>query len=441
LLADDMGLGKTVMTIAFCAAEKSHKRLKQGCLIIAPRSMLGVWQKEFQRFAPSLSVYAYHGSKRDPAELTQHDIICTTYAIATRDAHHIGPVRFDMIVCDEAQALKNPATKATKILKTFTGDWRLALTGTPMENHLGELWSLMRWLNASLLGSEKHFSTIFRKPIEKEADQIAGARLRSRIAPVLLRRSKDVVAQDLPEKTQTTVIVEMGKKQRELYESIRVAMDDRLRSAIASKGLAKSGLLLLEALLRLRQVCCDPSLIKTETAQAVDESAKIDALRDMLPTLVEDGRRILIFSQFTGMLQRIEQLCAELNITCGKLTGQTQKRQELIDDFQDEKFPVFLISLKAGGTGLTLTAADTIIHFDPWWNPAVEDQATDRAHRIGQTKPVFVYRFITAGSVEERISTLQERKRELAASIYGKDGQVTAQLSEDDVAELFRPLG
>ena len=300
----------------------------------------------------------------------------------------------------------------------------------------------MHWLNPGLLGSRATFDTAFRTPIEKAGDQTRLEQLQRRIAPFLLRRTKALVAKDLPAKTSSILAVRLEGGQRDLYESVRIAMDDRLASALKDKGLRRSRIEVLDALLKLRQCCCDPRLVKAKGASSVKLSAKLDALCELLPTLIEDGRRILIFSQFTSMLALIDKSLEELEIKRVILTGETPvpQRQALIDRFQNGEVPVFLISLKAGGTGLNLTAADTVILYDPWWNPAVEDQAIDRVHRIGQDKPVFVYRIVAQGTVEERMVELQGRKRALADALYGDEERVAGDLTEADLAALLAPI-
>ncbi|MGE5769892.1 MAG: DEAD/DEAH box helicase, partial [Betaproteobacteria bacterium] len=279
-----------------------------------------------------------------------------------------------------------------------------------------------------------------RRPIEKQGDQERRDLLARRIRPFILRRRKEDVAQELPPKTIIVRSVELEGAQRDLYETVRAAMDSKVREEIALRGFARSQIVILDALLKLRQVCCDPRLVKAMAARKVEERAKLDLLMAMLPELVDEGRRILVFSQFTSMLALIESELDEAGLSYELLTGDTVDREAAIRNFQEGTAPIFLISLKAGGVGLNLTAADTVIHYDPWWNPAVENQATDRAHRLGQDKPVFVYKLIVAGSIEEKILALQERKAELAASILSEDRSVDVKFGSDDLAALFEPL-
>jgi SNF2 family DNA or RNA helicase len=309
-----------------------------------------------------------------------------------------------------------------------------------LENHLGELHAQVTWTAAGVFGTRASFDTFFVKPII-QGDRERSELLRRRLQLVLLRRTKQQVATDLPPRSESVMMVELGARQRALYESIRLAMDARIREVIAAKGLARSGIEVIEALLRLRQVACDPALLKTPDGLACAESAKLETLAEMLPTMVEDGRRILIFSQFTSFLDRIEDVVLQpANLTWLRLDGQTRNRQVLVDRFQAKEVPIFLLSLKAGGTGLTLTAADTVILADPWWNPAVEAQAADRAHRIGQTQPVLVYRLVAAATIEEKVLALQARKRALADALYDETGQSLGSLTAEDLAALLAPI-
>jgi len=317
---------------------------------------------------------------------------------------------------------------------------RLCLTGTPLENHLGELWSLFHFLMPGLLGDATTFRRAYRTPIEKHADAARRENLVRRIRPFILRRTKDQVAPELPPKSEILRPVELAGPQRELYETVRASVHERVRAEIAARGIAQSHIVVLDALLKLRQICCDPRLLKVDAARHVKESAKLQLLLEMLQELLPEGRRVLIFSQFTSMLDLIEPELAKLAMGHVKLTGQTRDRERPVKAFQSGKVPLFLISLKAGGTGLNLTAADTVIHYDPWWNPAVEDQASGRAHRIGQDKPVFIYKLIVSGSVEEKIAILQASKAALARSVLDKDAGVSLPLTPDDIQALFEPM-
>jgi superfamily II DNA or RNA helicase len=443
ILADDMGLGKTVQALAHFLVEKREGRLDRPCLVVCPTSVVPNWLAEAARLAPELRVLSLHGPDRANRfpEIDNADLVVTTYALLPRDADHLLPIKWHMAVLDEAQAIKNAAAKTTHLVCRLDARHRLCLTGTPMENHLGELWSQFAFLMPGLLGDAKRFARVFRTPIEKKQDGERRAVLSGRLKPFLLRRTKSLVAADLPPKTEILRPLELAGPQRDLYETVRVAMHEKVRREVAEKGLARSHIVVLDALLKLRQVCCDPRLVKLTAARQVSASAKLDHLMEMLPPLIEDGRQILLFSQFTSMLDLIKPALAEAGIDFVELRGDTKDRAAPVARFQKGEAPLFLISLKAGGTGLNLTAADTVIHYDPWWNPAVEDQATDRAHRIGQDKSVFVYKLVAQGTVEERMLELQQRKKALAAGIYNAAGGTGAGLGADDIERLFDPLG
>ena len=318
----------------------------------------------------------------------------------------------------EAQFAKNPKSKTYKTIKSINAKTKLCLTGTPMENHYGELWALFNIISPGLLGTEKSFKKYYRTPIEKHANAEIQQHLSRRLAPFMLRRNKDEVVKELPKKTQIIRKVELTQKQRDLYESVRLTMEKKIRKALQEKGLAQSHIVILDALLKLRQICCHTSLLKTKANSQNHESAKLELLADMLESLQQEGRKVLIFSSFTSMLKIIETILLKKDISYVKLTGSTKDRQTPINTFQNGNASIFLISLKAGGTGLNLTAADTVIHYDPWWNPAAENQATDRAHRIGQQKPVFVYKLVSQDTVEEKILDMQQRKQALLKNIF-----------------------
>ncbi len=443
ILADDMGLGKTVQTLAHLLLEKEQGRLDRPCLVVAPTSLMSNWRREAEQFTPALKVLVLQGQERHDRfdDITGHDLVLTTYPLLPRDADVLLEHRYHYLVLDEAQTIKNPRTKAARVVRQLDTRHRLCLTGTPMENHLGELWALFDVTLPGLLGDETTFRKCFRTPIEKHGDEEQRQRLSRRVAPFMLRRRKDEVAAELPAKTEIIRSVRLGSAQATLYESIRLSMEKRVRDAIAAKGLARSHITVLDALLKLRQVCCDPALLSLPQAKKVRESAKLELLMDLLPEMVEEGRRILLFSQFTKMLGIIENRLNQAGIAYSKLTGQTRKRDEAIERFRGGKAPVFLISLKAGGVGLNLTEADTVIHYDPWWNPAAENQATDRAHRIGQNKAVFVYKLLTEKTVEEKIIAMQARKQALADGVYSRneEGAETA-LDAEMLRELLAPL-
>ncbi len=443
ILADDMGLGKTVQTLAHLLLEKESGRMDRPSLVIAPTSLMVNWRIEAERFAPSLKVLVLQGLERKQhfERLAGFDVVLTTYPLLPRDQEVLLAQEYHLVILDEAQVIKNPKAKASQIVRQLKTRHRLCLTGTPMENHLGEMWSLLDFLMPGLLGNEKQFGKAFRTPIEKHGDATRRDILRRRIAPFMLRRTKQEVVKELPPKSEILRNVELAGTQRDLYESIRLAMHTKVRDEINKKGMARSQIIILDALLKLRQVCCDPRLVKLDSAKKVKHSAKLELLMEMLPEMVEEGRRILLFSQFTGMLALIEEELKQRKLDYVQLTGNTRDRATPVQRFQAGEVPLFLISLKAGGTGLNLTAADTVIHYDPWWNPAVENQATDRAHRIGQDKAVFVYKLITSGTVEEKILGLQARKKELADSLFDETAKSGPKLTLEDLNALFEPLG
>jgi len=444
ILGDDMGLGKTLQTLAHLLTEKQAGRLDHPALAVMPTSLIPNWLDEAQRFTPQLKVLALHGSARqkDFASLTEYDLVLTTYALLPRDLEVLQPQPWSVLILDEAQNIKNPVSKAAQAARDLQAGQRLCLSGTPLENHLGELWSQFHFLMPGWLGDSKTFNRDYRTPIEKHGNAGRMQHLTARIKPFLLRRKKDQVATELPPKTEIVHWVELSDGQRDVYETVRVAMDKKVRDEIARSGVARSQIIILDALLKLRQVCCDLRLINTPlTAKALRSgSGKLISLMEMLEELLGEGRRILLFSQFTSMLALIEQELQQRGIGYSLLTGDTTDRRTPVKDFQGGKVPLFLISLKAGGTGLNLTAADTVIHFDPWWNPAVENQATDRAYRIGQNNPVFVYKLIARGTVEEKIQALQQEKAALAGAVL--EGGTTGgfKLEQGDIEALFAPL-
>lgn len=443
ILADDMGLGKTVQALAHILIEKEQGRLNAPCLVVAPTSLMNNWRLEAARFTPSLSVLVLHGTARQEHfhQLHHYDVILTTYPLIVRDHDILVQQPLYLLILDEAQTIKNARSKAALYIQKLNAEHRLCLTGTPLENHLGELWSLFHFLMPGFLGDGKQFSRLFRTPIEKQQDAERKHVLQERVAPFLLRRTKQKVAIDLPEKNEIICNIELEGGQRDLYESVRLALNESVQLAVEQKGIANSQLIILDALLKLRQICCDPRLLKLNSAYKQQAaSAKLTYLKETLPNLIDEGRQVLLFSQFTEMLALIEQEVKAMGISYVKLTGQTQDRLTPIQQFQSKQAALFLISLKAGGLGLNLTAADTVIHYDPWWNPAVERQATDRAHRIGQDKHVFVYKLITTGTVEEKILALQDKKQHLLESIYNDGAKFHRGLTPDDLQLLLASL-
>ncbi|TVR91786.1 MAG: DEAD/DEAH box helicase [Wenzhouxiangellaceae bacterium] len=441
ILADDMGLGKTIQTLAHILAEKRAGRLDQPCLVVAPTSLMFNWRAEARKFAPDLKVLTLHGPERKGRFqwMVESDLVLTTYALLARDIEHFRRQRFHLLILDEAQAIKNPRAKVSRMVRELDSRHRLCLSGTPLENHLGELWSLFDFLMPGLLGSQARFRRLFRNPIERHGEEDRRELLARRIRPFFLRRTKAEVAPELPPKTEIMHAVPLSGAQRQLYERTRVALHDKVRQALASQGVERSRIVVLDALLRLRQICCDPRLLKGVDGAEAAESAKLELLMELLPEMVAEGRRVLLFSQFVGMLELIEKAVRRQRIDYVKLTGATRDRQSVVERFQSGQVPLFLISLKAGGVGLNLTAADTVIHYDPWWNPAVEDQATDRAHRIGQAQKVFVYRLLAEDTIEQKVHELQQSKRGLVEGLLGGGG--AAQISAEDLDSLFEPLG
>ncbi len=441
ILADDMGLGKTLQTIAYLLAEKESGRATLPSIVVGPTSLAFNWARELAKFAPSLGVVVLHGHKRRALydRVPTADVVITTYPILIRDEERLKEQKFHALVLDEAQAIKNSRTQAFQAIGSLQANHRVCLTGTPVENHLGEVWALMRFLNPDVLGDELTFRRVYRQPIEKAGDEDRLLALKEQVAPYILRRTKREVAKDLPPKTELSRPVELKGKQRDLYEHIRVAAHADVRKVIRTKGLAASTITILDALMKLRQVCCDPRLVTMDAARKVKESAKTDTFFQMMGSLLPAGHRVLVFSQFTRMLALLAEGLRERGTDYHVLTGQTRDRQKVVDAFESGSANVFLISLKAGGTGLNLVSADTVIHFDPWWNPAAQAQATDRAHRIGQKRPVFVHALYAAGSVEERVIALQQKKRWLSATLLGDERQ-QGSLTEMEVEHLFSPL-
>ena len=443
ILADDMGLGKTLQTLAHLLTEKNAGRLTRPAMVVMPTSLIPNWQDEAARFAPGLRVLALQGIGRRKHfdRLQDYDLLLTTYALLPKDLAQFKGLVLHVLILDEAQYIKSPSSKAAQAARQLEARQRLCLSGTPLENHLGELWSLFHFLLPGWLGDAKAFNRDYRVPIERQGNDERLQHLNARIKPFLLRRTKEQVATELPAKTEMIHWVELSDAQRDVYETMRLAMDQKVRAEITRKGVARSQIIILEALLKLRQVCCDLRLVNSQAPTTRGaHSGKLASLMEMLEELLAEGRRVLLFSQFTSMLRLIEAELQQRTIAYALLTGETRDRRAPVQDFQSGRLQIFLISLKAGGVGLNLTAADTVIHYDPWWNPAAENQATDRAYRIGQEKPVFVYKLITRGTVEEKIQQLQQEKSALAAGVL--DGRQAGdwRLAAEDIDALFAPL-
>jgi superfamily II DNA or RNA helicase len=438
VLADDMGLGKTVQAIAVLLAVKTVGERFQ-CLIVAPTSVVRNWQRELARFSPGLKVALWHGPERREQEgaLDKADVVITSYALLRRDIEFLETLELNYAILDEAQNIKNPMSATAHAAKRLKAGRRLALTGTPIENRLSEIWSIFDFVSPGLLGPLDKFEQRFSRPIEA-GDQKIAQRLRATIHPFILRRTKLEVAKDLPEKIEVDRLCDLTGEQRAMYLQVAREVRAQVLGEVERVGLAKSQLQILAGLTRLRQAACDPRLLGLPRPFGDDDSGKLVALRELLASAVDGGHKVLVFSQFVTMLKIIERAVREDGFKHEYLDGSTKDRPERIDHFQDDpNVSIFLISLKAGGTGLNLTAADTVIHFDPWWNPAVEEQATDRAHRIGQTKVVTAYRLVAAGTIEEKILALKAKKRQLVASVLSEDAGGAKKLTKADLEDLF----
>ena len=444
ILADDMGLGKTVQVLAHVLLEKQAGRLDTPALVVLPTSLLANWQAEAARYAPALRVLVLQGAQRAAAfgSLAAHDLVFTTYALVWRDMDVLAAQAWHLLVLDEAQFAKSAGSRAAAALRRLPARHRLCVTGTPLENHLGELWAHFDLLMPGFLGDARTFARVWRKPIETNGETQRAELLARRVRPFILRRCKADVAPELPPLTEVVRRVPLRGLQRALYESVRVVVDEQVRRALDKQGFARGQIEVLDALLKLRQVCCDPRLVKGPKTPATMERAKMALLLQMLPELLAAGRQVLVFSQFTEMLALVQDELRVLQLPFAVLTGDTPPAQRgaVVARFQAGAVPLLLASLKAGGVGLNLTAADTVIHLDPWWNPAVQAQATARAHRIGQLRPVFVYKLVAEGSIEERLLALQDRKAALAEGVLGNDAGLAPKFGEDDLRGLLAPL-
>jgi superfamily II DNA or RNA helicase len=451
ILADDMGLGKTLQTLAWLAwlKERNRKNPKPS-LVICPASVLHNWRREAERFTPGLKVLvlesgaARHNLRK---QIPQHDLIVTNYALLRRDLEELQKFSFRAVILDEAQFIKNPGAQVTHSVKQLNSEHRLALTGTPLENRLLDLWSIVDFIQPGYLGSQEQFIETYEPRVRLEesvaatetrgekaesAQRIARKRLSAKLRPLLLRRLKKHVAKDLPDRIEQRRDCPLGDEQRKLYLAELRRSRDQIMQAVAEQGLNKSKMHVLAALTRLRQVCCHPQLVGNDSP-----SGKTETLFELLDSLVAEGQKVLVFSQFVQMLQLLEKECHARNISTHILTGQTKDRQEVVNAFQNDPNPgVFLLSLRAAGTGLNLTTASYVVLYDPWWNPAVEAQAIDRSHRIGQTQTVNAYRLIAPGTVEEKIWELQQSKAQTIADVLGEEGFARS-LSKADLEYLF----
>ena len=429
-LADDMGLGKTVQVLALL--EKRRRGRAGPSLVVVPRSLVFNWMEEAARFTPRLRLLDHTGAGRDVAAAAEHDVVVTTYGTLKRDIEELRKVEWDYVVLDEAQAVKNAATATARAVRLLSARHRLAMSGTPIENHLGELWSLLDFLNPGVMGKAGAVTAkAARDPDGGTRELLARA-----VRPFILRRTKEKVAPDLPRKSEQTIVCEMAPPQRRLYTEVRDHYRRTLLPKVDRLGMARSKIHVLEALLRLRQVACHPGLLDDSRRQ--DPSAKLEALLPQLEELREEGHKALVFSQFTSFLALVRSRLDASKVPYEYLDGQTTDRAARVQRFQsDPVCPLFLVSLKAGGLGLNLTAAGYVFILDPWWNPAVEAQAIDRTHRIGQTRPVFAYRLITKGTIEEKVAELQKTKKQLAESILSEDAGILQTLRREDLELLL----
>lgn len=440
ILADEMGLGKTIQTLSFIQ-HMVNRKYEGPNLIVVPTSVLPNWEREAEKFVPDLKRLTIYGTRREGMfkKVVNSDLVITTYALLRRDLEELEKHYFNTIILDEAQNIKNPNTITAKSVRTIKARMRLCLSGTPIENNLFELWSLFEFLMPGFLGSQHAFQRGVIKPI-RDGDNETLEYLRTRVKPFILRRTKSEVAKDLPPKIENITYCAMTDEQNELYTALTKKLRSQVLADIETKGIAKSQMSILDALLKLRQICCHPRLLKVDMpgfSIGSLASGKFEAFKDMIFDIVEGGHKVLVFSQFVQMLQLIKSWLQITDIPFCYLDGTSKDRLEQVDKFNNTpEIPVFLISLKAGGTGLNLTSADYVIHYDPWWNPAVESQATDRTHRIGQTRQVFSYKLICQNTVEEKILKLQEMKRGVAEAII--PGQDTwKSLTKEDLEMLF----
>jgi SNF2 family DNA or RNA helicase len=472
-----MGLGKTVQVLALLHAQRCLEAAQHGSrstssLVVCPTSLVSNWAAEAARFTPELRVLALEGPRRHErfGQVPEHDLIITSYTLLRRDAEKFTGWEFDTVVLDEAQHIKNRQTQNAQAVKSIRSKHRLVLTGTPLENSVLDLWSIFDFLMPGYLGSAQDFRERYELPIARDKNLATKNRLARRLRPFLLRRLKRDVAADLPAKLEQVSFCELTDTQRAIYQQVLEASRRELVNAVEANGMAKSRMVILTALLRLRQICCDLRLLKLErtSAQNVEKfgtevdrpapafesappepgetppiaeaeaSGKLELFGELLEEVLDGGHRVLVFSQFTSMLGLLRQRLESQALEFCYLDGATKNRAEVVEKFQgNSNIPVFLISLKAGGVGLNLTGADTVIHFDPWWNPAVEAQATDRAHRIGQRKVVTSYKLITQGTVEEKIVNLQARKRALIQGMLGGEEQLAEALNWEEIQELL----
>ena len=439
ILADDMGLGKTLQALTVLQKAKEEDG-PMPTLVIAPTTVVFNWESEIQKFAPTLSCLKLQGGERKQFfdKIPKYDVVITSYALLRRDIKKLKDINFRYVILDESQNIKNATSQTAQAVKQLTSQHKLALSGTPIENKLEELWSVFDFLMPGFLFTMADFNSRYVNPIMEHQDKVVEKRLKLQIYPFILRRMKRDVAKDLPDKVENIAYCELTDDQRDFYLQVLDSTKEELFKSIEQNGLEKSRLSIFSALLRMRQICCHPRLYDKNNVKNVISSGKFEKLKVMLEEIISEKHRILLFSQFVDMLDIIKAWLDKSGIKYEYLTGKTKDRQGAVERFNtDPTIPIFLISLKAGGTGLNLTGADYVIHYDPWWNPAVEDQATDRAYRIGQTKKVFVYRLITKNTVEEKIQKLKTIKRNLVDSVISVDRNITKSLTMDDIREIF----
>ena len=435
-LADDMGLGKTVQTLAFLQSQKEQGR-EGANLLVMPTSLVYNWEMEAKKFTPKLKIYCYTGTHRNknPELFKKYDLVITSYGITRLDVDILQQYYFNYIILDESQAIKNPTSNIAKAVRELKSHSRVILTGTPIENSTMDLWSQMTFINEGLLGGQSYFKNHFLVPIEKKNDEDKTKKLYSIIKPFILRRHKSQVATELPEKIENVQYCSMSADQEKEYEDVKSYFRNEILNHIDSKGLNKSQMILLQGLTKLRQIANHPKMVDENYT---GDSGKLEDIFNKLDNAIGEGHKILVFSQFVKHLTIVRSRLNEQKINYAYLDGSSKDRKEQVENFQnDEKLKVFLISLKAGGLGLNLTKADYVFILDPWWNPAVEAQAVDRAHRIGQMNTVFTYKFITKNSVEEKILALQEQKRKLATDLITTEESFVKKLSKEDIANIL----
>jgi SNF2 family DNA or RNA helicase len=448
ILADEMGLGKTLQTLALWRSVRAAQASPTGqdsdapVLVVCPTSLVFNWLAEAEKFTPHLKVLALHGPDRHHLfpQIPQSDLVVTSYALIRRDADRYRNIEFDTVVLDEAQHIKNRQTQNAQAVKAVRSRHRLVLTGTPLENSVLDLWSIFDFLMPGYLGTAQDFRERYELPITRDHSSETQARLARRLRPFILRRLKRDVAADLPLKVEQISLCELSPDQRAVYQQVIEASRKEMLDTVGAQGLARSRMVVLNALLRLRQVCCDLRLLKLERGPGSEfdaSSGKIELFGELLEEVLDGGHRALVFSQFVSMLTLLKEKLTAQGVEFCYLDGSTTDRAAVVERFQTSTIPVFLISLKAGGVGLNLTGADTVIHFDPWWNPAVEEQATDRAHRIGQTRVVTSYKLIARDTVEEKILALQQRKREVIQATLGSEEELIAALTWGEIQGLL----